>query len=198
MTRSQIPALQRAFDTFEAAPTDRRNAHLADYSFRFDADAPRPAVTRPDGPGDSWTLAQTLQEIRFRNARLVRTTRGLRVRHAHRMLELSAAVRRHAEAVDLWLDLDQPAPAHDWDDEVTLQAAWLRARLASPQTPLVLRPGVSITDWPTFSASVEGRLVEGPDAPCADGLRRDLRDLYERYAQTDVRPFVRRAAAKAA
>lgn len=198
MTRSSVPALQRALDTFEAAPTDRTLAHLADYSFRFDAAAPRPAVDRPTGSGEAWTLAQTLQEIRYRNARLVRTTRGLRVRHAHRMLELSAAVRRHAEAVGLWLDLDQPAPAHGWDDEVALQAAWLRARLAAPRTPLVLRPGVSVTDWPTFRGSVEGRLAEGPDAPCAEGLRRDLRDLYERYARTDVRPFVPRAPAKAA
>ncbi len=198
MTRSSVPALQRALDRFEAAPTDRTMAHLADYSFRFDAAAPRPAVDRPTGPGDAWTLAQTLQEIRYRNARLVRTTRGLRVRHAHRMLELSAAVRRHAEAVGLWLDLDRPEPAHGWDDEVTLQAAWFRARLSGPQTPLALRPGVAITDWPTFSASVEGRLAEGPAAPCADGLRRDLRDLYQRYTRTDVRPLVRRAPAKAA
>jgi hypothetical protein len=173
-------------------------AHLADYSFRFDVDAPRPAVERPEGPGETWTLAQTLQELRYRNARLVRTTRGLRVRHAHRMLELSAAVRRHADAVGLWLDLDRPEPAHGWDDEVALQAAWFRTHLSGPQTPLMLRPGVAITDWPTFLVSVEGRLAEGPGAPCADGLRRDLGDLYERYARTDVRPFVRRAPAKAA
>lgn len=198
MTRSQIPALRRALDTFESAPTDRAGAHLADYSFRFDAEAPRPPVPRPDGPGETWTLAQTLQEIRFRHARLVRTTGGLRVRHAHRLLELSAAVRRHADAVGLWLDLGQPAPEHSWDDEVALHVEWYRQRLGQPQTPLALRPGVAVTDWSTFEASVEGRLAEGPDAPCADGLRRDLRDLYEGHARPAVRPVVARAPARAA
>ena len=198
MTRSQTPVLHRALDAFEAAPTDRSRAHLADYSFRFDADAPRVPAPRPTGPGETWTLAQTLQELRFRNARVVRTTRGLRVRHAHRMLDVSAAVRRHADAVGLWLDLDRPARTDGWDDEVALWATWFRDRLASPQTPLELRPGVAVTDWPRFVASVEGRLAEGPDAPCADGLRRDLADLFGRYARPDVRPFVGRAPARAA
>ena len=198
MSRSPVPALQRAFDAFEAAPTDRSGAHLADHSFRFDADAPSAPVARPQGPGDGWTLPETLQELRFRNARVIRTTRGLRVRHAHRMLEVSAAVRRHADAVGLWLDLDRPARPDGWDDEVALQAAWLRARLGSPQTPLALRPGVAVTDWPRFLASVEGRLDEGPEAPCADGLRRDLGDLFERYARPDVRALPVRRPARAA
>ncbi|WP_420457448.1 hypothetical protein [Rubrivirga sp.] len=198
MTRSHVPALQRALSAHEAAPTARMGAHLADYSFRFDTDAPPTSAPRPTGPGTGWTLAETLRELRLRNTGVVPTTRGLRVRHAHRVPELAAAVRTHADAVGLWLDLGRPAPTGGWDDEVAFQAAWLDARLGTPPTPLALRPGVAVTDWARFRASVGGALAQGPDAPSAATLRRDLADLFAGHARFGVRPVPRRRPARAA
>ncbi len=198
MTRSQIPALQRALSAYEAAPTTRSGAHLADYSFRFDADALPTPSPRPTGPGSAWTLAETLAELRLRDTGVVDTTRGLRVRHAHRVPEVAAAVHAHADAVRLWLDLGRPAPTGGWDDEVALQAAWLDARLGTPPTPVALRPGVSVTDWARFRHSVDGALAQGPDAPSAAVVRRDLADLYAGHARLGVRPVQRRRTARAA
>ncbi len=194
------PAVAHALDAHVAAPADRSNAHLADYSFRFDVSAPTGPAPRPtaDAPGETWTLAQTLQEIRIRQTNIARTTRGLRVRHAHRVSALAAAVARHAAAVELWLALGRPEPSRGWDDEVALQRAWFRDRLAGDAAALALRPGVTVTDPARFFASVEGRFSEGPDAPTADGLRRDLADLFDRHARPALTPVTTRRPARAA
>jgi len=200
MTSPLSSAVERALSAHEAAPTVRSNAHLSDASFRFDAAAPTGPTPRPrpDAPGASWSLAQTLQELRIRGARVVRTTRGLRVLHAHRRPALADAVAAHAAQVGLWLDLGRPAPAHAWDDELAMQRAWLLARLGTPQMPLALRPGLSVTDWAQFVASVEGRYAVGPEAAGADGLRRDLGDLFEAYARTPAPAVRERRPARAA
>ena len=192
-----LPALDRALSAHEADPTSRAGAHLADHSFRFDVHAPTWPVPRPR-PGEPWTLAQTLQEVRIRNAAVVRTSRGLRVRHAHLMADLARSVEAHADAVGLWLDLGRPEPAHGWDDETALRLGWLRERLGSPQTPVALRPGVAVVDWPAFVGSVEGRYAQGPAAPCADGLRRDLEDLFAAQARLDAPAVVGHVPARAA
>ncbi|WP_412063249.1 hypothetical protein [Rubrivirga sp. IMCC45206] len=197
MSPTLSPALDRALAAHEAA-TDRSGAHLADAAFRFAAAAPAVVSTRPIGlSGDEWTLAQTLGEIRIRRARVVRSTRGLKVRHAHRLPELDRAVRRHARAVGLWLDLGQPAPADGWDDATALRLAWLRERLGDP-TGLVLRPAETIADGPRFLMSVATRIEAGPTAPSADSVRRDLADLFDRHARTAKVPAGGRAPARAA
>lgn len=170
----------------EAAPTSRRAEHLAEYSFRFDAAAARPPhpVRRP-AEGERWTLAQTLLEIRLRSAEVVEAVGGLRVRHAHRLPALVAAVREHERAVRLWLRLGAGAPARGWDDEAWLQWTWLRSAPPLPH-PAALRPGVSVTDWDPFVISVADRIASGPDAPTADGLRRDLADLFAAHAVLDA------------
>jgi len=183
-------ALRLALDAHERAPADRSGAHLAEHSFRFDTEAPTAATPRPRD-GEAWTLAQTLQEIRLRGAEVARSTRGLRVRHAHLVPGLAAAVRAHEPTVRLWLDLGAPTPPLGWDDETTLKMRWLELRLGDRQPPVELRPGVAVTDWARFRASVEGRFGEGPLAPCADGLRRDLGDLFDRHAVTDGRVVAR-------
>ena len=190
MTAPHAPALARAFAAHEQAPTDLSGAHLADCSFRFDTEAPAVATPRPRA-GEPWSLAQTLQEVRLRDADVVRTSRGLRVRHAHLVPGLAAAVRAHEGAVRLWLDLGAPSPPLGWDDETTLRMRWFETRLGDRQPPVELRPGVAVTDWRRFRTSVEGRFGEGPSAPCAEGLRRDLGSLFDRYAVTDGRPVPR-------
>ncbi len=196
---SPIPAFEAAVRSHDADPASRRAEHLAEYSFRFDAAAaPSPfPVPRPT-TGRLWSLAQTLQEIRLRRVALQVTTTRLRVRHAHLLADLAEAVRRHEDAVRLWIDLGRPQPAHAWDDETTLHLRWLTARFAHGRAPVMLRPGVSVTDWPRFLASVTDRVEAGPDAPCAASLRRDLSDLFDRHAILGARPHVERRSARAA
>ena len=185
MSAPSVPV--RALQAHTEAPAFRPASHLADYSFRFDTSAPVvPAL--PDAAGD-WTLAQTLAELRRRRTAVERTSRGLRVRHAHRVPQLAEAVGRHERGVSAWLDLGGPvAPTLGWDDETDLLVRWLDAQPA-PSGPVALRPGVSVTDWPRFVGSVSGRFAEGPEAPCADGLRRDLRDLFGSAEPVRVRPI---------
>ena len=198
MTRSQ-PVLQRALSAHEATPTSRTAAHLADAPFRFGPpETHAPLTPRPMGPGTDWTLAETLRELRLRGAKVVETTLGLRVRHAHRMPEVAAAVRTHADAVRLWLRLGRPAPEAGWDDVVTLQAAWRRERFAHPLAPVALRTGVTVADWPRFVAHLEAAYAGGPTGPLADAVRRDLGDLFARYAWLAEKPARRPARALAA
>ena len=118
-----------------------------------------------------WTLAQTVAELRRRNTRVDVGSRGLRVRHAHRVPQLAVAVARHERAVAAWLALGPAsAPPLGWDDETDLLVRWLDA-LPRPAGPVALRPGVEVTDWARFQASVAGRYAEGPGAPSAEGLR---------------------------
>lgn len=177
--------IRAALAAQDAAPTSRGSEHLAEYSFRFDVDALAPAlsVPRPD-EGDAWSLAQTLQEIRFRGVSLVKGSVGLRVPHAHRLPALANAVIQYEAEVSLWLDLDGPAHALalGWDDQTELHARWMDERFEPPRTPFALRPGVSVTDWRQFEASVHDRVSAGPDAPRAESVRRDLADLFGQYA----------------
>ena len=191
------PAVQAALVARDAAPTSRSAEHLADYSFRFDVAAADPcAVPRPRG-GGPWTLAQTLQEIRLRDASVAVSTGGLRLRHAHLLPDLAVALRRHEPQVRLWLDLGRPA-LDGWDDEVALHVGWMSTRFAPQREAVALRPGVSVTNWPRFAASVYDRLGAGPEAPCAHGLRRDLADLFACHAVLDPTAEMRRVPARAA
>lgn len=180
MTSLLAPALGRAQSAFDADPTSRSAAHLAEYSFRFAPDEPAavPAPPSEDGP---WTLDQTLRELRRRDLSVDRTSRGLHVRHGWRVPALADAVRQHEVAVTAWLDLGRPAPTRDWDDETTLHVAWLRAQ-PRPASPVALHAGVTISDWPRFVDSVEGRMAAGPQVRGADSLRRDLAALFARLA----------------
>lgn len=188
--------LSRALAAHEQAPA-RSGAHLADAAFRFDTEAVGPSTPRPR-EGERWTLAQTLQEIRLRRAVVTRTTGGVRVAHAHRAGPLAEAVAEHAHDVGLWLDLGAPGPVGGWDDEAALQIRWFESRFRDEQHALALRPGVSVTDWPRFRESVLGRFGQGPDAPCAAGLRRDLADLYAEHARPSLRRVQVPSRAKAA
>ncbi|WP_412067712.1 hypothetical protein [Rubrivirga sp. IMCC43871] len=197
MSPTLSPVLDRALAAHEAA-TDRSGAHLADADFRFAAPPVGQTSARPNGlPGAEWTLAQTLGEIGIRRVRVVRSTRGLKVRHAHRLPDLVAAVRNHALAVGLWLDLGQPAPFEGWDPATALRLTWLRERLGDP-SGLVLRPAETISDGDRFLASVVSRIDAGPSAPCAASVRRDLADLFDRHARTTATPVLGRIPARAA
>ena len=168
--------------------------HLAGYSFRFDPSAPERPADLPATAAD-WTAAQTLGELRRRGARVDRSSRGLRLRHAHRLPQLAEAIAQHERLVSTWVDLNPAAPPHGWDEETGVLLRYVRG-LEVPKAPLSLRPGVSVTDWERFLDSVEGRFEQGPAAPCAEGLRRDLRDVYGQPAQTEIRQIpVRRARA---
>lgn len=197
--RRSAPAIEAALSAHDATPGSRRGEHLRDYSFRFDVDAaPGPyRVPRPN-EGAAWTLAQTLQEVRLRGATLVVTSSGLRVRHAHLLADLAAAVRQHEAAVRLWVDFDCPTPRGAWDDATELHLQWLDARFRPGRGPIALRPGVSVIDWPRFRASVADRVSAGPDAPCASGLQRDLADLFERHAAVGTQALPERRRARAA
>ena len=188
--------LVQALQAHDRQPESRSAAHLAEYSFRFDDAAPiRPSL--PDS-GMDWTAAQTLAECRRRGARIDRSSRGLRLRHAHRLPQLAVAVARHERVVGAWLDLGgASAPAHGWDDETDLLVRHLRQRPA-PARPVELRPGVSVTDWARFLGSVEGRFAQGPDAPSAPGLVRDVRDAFAQAGAADVRRMPVRSRARAA
>lgn len=193
-------AIEAAVIAFESTPASRAAEHLAEYSFQFAPEAPAPhSVPRP-AEGEAWSLAQTLQELRLRGVSLQPSTRGLRVPHAHRLRALAAAVRRHEPAIRLWLEMgaDRGTPPQGWDDELDLHARWLEQRFTPGRDAVALRPGVSVTDWPRFAASVRARLHAGPDAPTADGLRRDLADLFTRHAVLDAPAVVGHVPARAA
>lgn len=184
--------------SLDAPPPGRHAEHLAEYSFQFDAEAVRPPhPTQRPRDGERWTLGQTLQEIRLRSITVVEAVGGLRVRHAHRLPALAAAVREHERGVRLWLRLGAGAPARGWEDELWLQWTWLRSGPAPP-VPVTLRPGVAVTDWDRFVLSVADRVAAGPNAPTADGLRRDLGDLFASHAALDARPVASWRRARAA
>lgn len=189
--------LVQALQSHDRQPASRSAEHLAGYSFRFDTTAPPVRPTLP-ASGMEWTASQTLAELRRRAVTVERSSRGLRVRHAHRLPQLAVAVARHERIVGAWLDVGgASAPDHGWDDETDLLIRHLRQRPA-PTEAVALRPGVAVTDWSRFAESVEGRFAEGPDAPCADGLRRDLQDLFATTEEARIRPISRLRTARAA
>lgn len=184
-----VSALDAARAAHRADRHSTAGAHLGDYAFRFDAGAApvRPTVPRPS-PDADWTLAETLQELRLRRVELVLASSGLKVVHGHRLPPLVRNVARHAGALTLWTLLGgHAAPdALAWDDETRLHAGWLLRLFEPTHTPVALRPGVSVTDWPRFRRSVSDRLALGPDAPHADGLRADFAGLFARHAEASV------------
>lgn len=189
--------LVQALHAHDYQPASRSAAHLAEYSFRFDTSA-RPQRAALPASGMDWTVSQTLAELRRRGATVDRSSRGLRLRHAHRMPQLAVAIARFERTVSAWLDLGEAgAPAHDWDDETDLLVRHLRQRPA-PGQALTLRPGVAVTDWARFVESVEGRFAEGSEAACAEGLRRDLRDVFATTEAARIRPMARTRRSRAA
>ncbi len=196
-----------------ADPFGRERAHLAEYSFRFDTAAVRDSAVAEEAPAHTWTLSETLAEIRRRGAGLHLGSAGPRLAHAHRLPELARAVQRHAGPLTTWirlgLDREDSAPtaagmrvvpfgATEWDAETRLHAAWFVRMFEAPGGRIALRPGVSITDMSVFRASVAGRLAAGPASAGADGLRADLGDLYGQFGAAAERlaaPEPRRARA---
>lgn len=205
--------LDAATAAHDADPFGHHGAHLARYSFRFDTDAVREAAAPTDAPARTWSLDDTLGEIRRRGATLNLGSAGLRLAHAHRLPELARAVATHAGALATWvrLGLDReavgqnvgsglrrvPFGATEWDEATRLRAAWFVRMFEAPGGRIALRPGVSITDYSTFRASVAGRLAAGPTSAGADGLRADLADLYAQFgaAERPVAVTPRRARA---
>lgn len=190
--------LDAATAAHDADPLGRDRAHLAEYSFRFDTAAVcEPDADTPETPARTWTLAETLQEIRRRGAGLRLGSAGIRLAHAHRLPELARAVQRHAGPLTTWvrLGLDRedarptrrtgmravPFGATEWDDATRLRAAWFVRMFEAPGGRIALRPGVALTDLAVFRASVAGRLAAGPASAGADGLRADLADLYAQF-----------------
>lgn len=193
--------LDAARAAHDADPFGRDRAHLAEYSFRFDTAAVHEDdSTAADEPARTWTLGETLAEIRRRGAGLRLGSAGPRLAHAHRMPELARAVQRHAGPLTTWvrLGLDRedgipasgafqaglravPFGATAWDDTTRLHAAWFVRLFEAPGGRIELRPGVAISDLETFRASVAGRLAAGPESAGAGGLRADLADLYAQF-----------------
>lgn len=183
--------LGRVVAAHDADPYSESGRALAGLPLRFgsgDVEAPRLPM-----PGTDWTLAETLDEIRRRGARLVQTSRGLRLRHAHRLADLARNVARHERALTVWLGLRglpvaAPFDATEWDADVRLYAAWFALDFEAPPTPFALRPGETCVDASLLRAGLAGRLAAGPGAPSAARLRSDLTALFEQYA-----PAVHRA-----
>ena len=195
-------AMDRAVSAHDADPTNTDGRGLAELAFRFaPAEVQAPRVPQP---GALWTLAETLAEIQRRGARLVHTSRGLRLRHAHRMIDLARNVAHHERALAVWVQLRDQAPlapfdAPSWDPAVRLHAAWFALAFEMPPTPFAIRPGETVVDASLLRAGIAGRLAAGPEAPSAPRLRADLAALFERYApvvQTHHQPEapLRRAA----
>lgn len=194
-------AFDRAVRAHDADPTSEAGRALDGFPIRSGhEEVPIPHLPEE---GADWTLAETLAEIERRGARLVLTSGGVRVRHAHRLADLARNVARHERALAVWLGLrgtPVPAPfdAPEWDGATRLLAAWFALDFEAPPTPFALRPGETCVDASLLRAGVAGRLAAGPDAPSAPRLRAELAVLFERYApsvQTAPAPAPRRLAA---
>ncbi|MEM6327785.1 MAG: hypothetical protein AAF791_11765, partial [Bacteroidota bacterium] len=118
--RSSRPpdAFDRAVAAHNADPHSQTGRALDGLPLRLTEAAPE-TRHRPT-PGGAWTLDETISEIERRGARLAQTSRGLRVRHAHRLPDLARNVARHERALTVWLSLREvpvPAPfdAPEWD-----------------------------------------------------------------------------------
>ncbi len=193
--RAARTRLDAAREAHAENPADRRNAHLAGFAFRFGPASTAPPmfgpVARP-APGETWTLAQTLQEIHLRKLTLVATSRGvhLRRRGLGSDVALDTALAQFAGPLRVWLRLggadgEVPAPwdARGWDDATRLFAAWFGLLFRPAAFPLALRAGERIADWARFRSSVAARLAEGPASPHAARLTDDLAGLYARFGR---------------
>ena len=141
-------------------------------------------------------LSRLLTQLDRPAHQFVESSRGLRLRRPRLAdAQTRASVAHHAAALrvarrlDLLDPLDSPARrdawrVESWGAETALHARWLAHLFSAPDAPVPLRPGVRVTDWDRFRASVAERYAAGPDGPYADGLRRDLAALFERYALT--------------
>ena len=179
--------LDRAVAAHNADPHRADGRALAGLPLRFGP--PTPEAPAQPAAGADWTLAETLGEIERRGVRLVMSSRGLRVRHAHRLPDVARNAAHHEAALALWLSLRQrPAPApfdaREWDPAVRLHAAWFALCFEAPPTPFALRPGETVVDASLLRAGLAGRLAAGPLAPSAVRLRSELSALFERYALT--------------
>ena len=142
---------------------------------------------------------------------LVETSTGLRLRRP-RLLDgdVCSGVAHHAPALRVAHRLDRIDPVasparraawrvDEWGPVTALHARWLAHLFEAPDRPVVLRPGIRVTDWERFKASVAERYAAGPASPYADGLRADLKALFERFvappalARQDVPAFARAA-----
>ena len=200
-TPRAMDAMDRAVAAHDADPTNTDGRALAGLAFRFGPAAIH-APRLPELGGD-WTLAETLGEIERRGAKLVQTSRGLRLRHANRMLDLARNVGRHERALAVWMGLRDASPlapfdAGAWDPAVRLHAAWFALAFEAPPVPFSVRPGETVVDVSLLRAGIAGRLAAGPDAPSAPRLRADLEALFEAFApEIQTRPVaapMRRAA----
>ena len=193
--------IDRAVSAHDADPQSQKGRALDTFALRFGGAAPE-VPARP-APGGDWTLAETIAEIERRGAKLILTSRGLRLRHAHRLPDVARNATRHERALTAWMDLHQrpvPAPfdAAEWDPGVRLYAAWFALRFEAPPTPFVLRPGETCVDASLLRAGIAGRLAAGPLAPSASRLRSELSALFDAYGphvQTSPVEVPRRRAA---
>ena len=195
-------AADRAVAAHDARPYSEKGRALEGFALRMGRPAPEaPAAL---DPAADWTLAETLDEIERRGARLVLTTRGIKVLHANRMPGLARNARRHERALAVWLSLRAQAPAPapfdapEWDAATRLRAAWFALDFEAPPTPFALRPGETCVDASLLRAGIAGRLAAGPLAPSAARLRGELEALFARHApavQTEAQPAPYRRAA---
>ena len=153
-----------------------------------------------------WTLAETLAVLRAHRLSLVESSRGLRVRHrhAHDLPGLDEALEAYAPALRVWVRLGGPeavvpAPwrAEGWDEPTRLFAAWFGLLFEAPPAPFLLRPGVTVTEWRRYRASVAERLALGPASPYAEDLSAEVLTLFLRFglAARAARPSPRVARA---
>lgn len=142
---------------------------------------------------------------------LVETSRGLRLRRPRlRDGDVCSGVDHHAAALRVAHRLDRLDPlasparraawrVDEWGPVVALHARWMAHLFEPPAGPVVLRPGIRVTDWERFGVSVAERYASGPGGPYADGLRADLRALFDRFvappalARPEVPAFARAA-----
>jgi hypothetical protein len=117
---------------------------------------------------------------------------GWRLRHAHRRPGLAKALNDFSDEIRTWIELaltDRPVEAslRDWPLRVSLYMAWLDAVLLPSKLAIQIRAGEIVTDPILFRASIQRRLVAGPEAATAASLIRDLCDVFGRYAPMSVR-----------
>lgn len=156
-------------------------------------------------------LEDLLSRLDRPGRQLVETSRGLRLRRP-RLSEdevcsgvaVHAAALRVAHRLDKLDPVDTPARkaawrVDEWGPVTALHARWTAHLFEPPESAVRLRPGVRVTDWDRFRASIAERYAAGPASPYADGLRADLHALFERFAappvlsRPDVPAFARAA-----
>ncbi|MFN3596658.1 MAG: hypothetical protein ACK41D_05240 [Rubricoccaceae bacterium] len=121
--------------------------------------------------------------------RLVQSSDGLRLRHAHCVPALAAALSEHSEAVALWYRLRDTPAAHvaarlchpGWSAATRLHALWFVGAFAPPPASWMLDGARRVHDVARYRASVAERLAAGPDVAGACGVADELALLFARY-----------------